>query len=227
MNEILNAMNIHKSFNSGSEKIDVLQGVNLRIQEGDFISITGPSGSGKSTLLHILGGLLHPDKGDVVLEGKPVYSHPDPELARIRNEKIGFIFQFHHLLSDFTVLENLMIPLLIKGFSRKEASHKAMELLRIVDLENRIHCKPKTLSGGEKQRVAVLRAIINQPTLLLADEPTGDLDFEHANTILQMLKDIHKERGMTIIVVSHNRRVAKIGKKIYNLIDGRLKENEM
>lgn len=226
MNNLLRALNIHKSFHSGDEEIKVLQGIDIDINKGDFISISGPSGSGKSTLLHILGGLQHPDKGEVILDGKLLYSHPDRELAKIRNERIGFIFQFHYLLSDFTVLENIMIPLLIKGTNRSVAEEKIKELLLMVDLEDRAHHKPQTLSGGERQRVAVLRAIINQPSLLLADEPTGDLDWEHANTILQMLMDLHKEKEMTIIIVTHNKRVAKIAKNTYNLTKGRL-ENEM
>ena len=226
MNNLLRALNIHKSFHSGDEEIRVLQGIDIDINKGDFISITGPSGSGKSTLLHILGGLQHPDKGEVILDGKLLYSHPDRELAKIRNERIGFIFQFHYLLSDFTVLENIMIPLLIKGTNRSVAEEKVKELLLMVDLEDRAHHKPQTLSGGERQRVAVLRAIINQPSLLLADEPTGDLDWEHANTILQMLMNLHKEKEMTIIIVTHNKRVAKIAKNTYNLTKGRL-ENEM
>ena len=226
MNNLLRALNIHKSFHSGDEEIRVLQGIDIDVNKGDFISITGPSGSGKSTLLHILGGLQHPDKGEVILDGKLLYSNPDRELAKIRNERIGFIFQFHYLLSDFTVLENIMIPLLIKGTNRSIAEEKVKELLKMVDLEDRAHHKPQTLSGGERQRVAVLRAIINQPSLLLADEPTGDLDWEHANTILQMLMDLHKEKEMTIIIVTHNKRVAKIAKNTYNLTKGRL-ENEM
>lgn len=226
MNNLLRALNIHKSFHSGDEEIRVLQGIDIDVNKGDFISITGPSGSGKSTLLHILGGLQHPDKGEVILDGKLLYSHPDRELAKIRNERIGFIFQFHYLLSDFTVLENIMIPLLIKGTNRSVAEKKVKELLKMVDLEDRAHHKPQTLSGGERQRVAVLRAIINQPSLLLADEPTGDLDWEHANTILQMLMDLHKEKEMTVIIVTHNKRVAKIAKNTYNLTKGRL-ENEM
>lgn len=226
MNNLLRALNIHKSFHSGDEEIRVLQGIDIDVNKGDFISITGPSGSGKSTLLHILGGLQHPDKGEVILDGKLLYSHPDRELAKIRNEGIGFIFQFHYLLSDFTVLENIMIPLLIKGTNMSVAEEKVKELLKMVDLEDRAHHKPQTLSGGERQRVAVLRAIINQPSLLLADEPTGDLDWEHANTILQMLMDLHKEKEMTIIIVTHNKRVAKIAKNTYNLTKGRL-ENEM
>jgi lipoprotein-releasing system ATP-binding protein len=215
--------NVEKSFTSGKEKINVLRSINLEVEEGDFITITGPSGSGKSTLLHILGGLLHPDGGDVILQKKPLYKYKDAELAKIRNEKIGFIFQFHHLLFDFTVLENLAIPLLIKGSTLKRAYKKAEELLSLVDLEHRINAKPRTLSGGEKQRVAVLRAIVNNPLLLLADEPTGDLDQAHSDVVLQMLSKIQRESGMTVILVSHNQRVAQMGKKTYNLIEGKLK----
>jgi len=224
MNSLLTAQNIYKSFHSGDEEIKVLQGIDFEIKKGDFVSITGPSGSGKSTLLHILGGLQHPDKGEVLLDGKSLYSNPDRELAKIRNERIGFIFQFHYLLSDFTVLENIMIPLLIKNIKRDKAEEKVNILLKMVNIEDRALHKPQTLSGGERQRVAVLRAIVNEPSILLADEPTGDLDWEHANIVLQMLKNLHKNKEMTIIIVTHNKRVAKIAKKTYNLSKGRLLE---
>jgi len=228
MNNILIAKNIHKSFHSGDEEIRVLQGIDIEVKQGDFVSITGPSGSGKSTLLHILGGLQHPDKGEIVFDGESLYSHSDRELAKIRNEKIGFIFQFHYLLSDFTVLENIMVPLLIKGTSKTTSESSAKEFLRIVDLLDRAHHKPRTLSGGERQRVAVLRALINHPPILLADEPTGNLDWEHANTILEMLINLHEEREVTIILVTHNKRVAKIAEKTYNLVKGRLEnKNEV
>ena len=221
-NVMIALKDVKKSFLSGKEEIEVLRGINLEVEEGDFITITGPSGSGKSTLLHILGGLLHPDAGDVVLQGKSLYAYSDPELAKIRNEKVGFIFQFHHLLLDFTVMENLVIPLLIKGTTFGKASKKAEELLRLVDLENRVKSKPRTLSGGERQRVAVLRAIINEPILLLADEPTGDLDQAHSDVVLEMLRGIHRDKGMTVILVSHNQRVAQMGEKTYNLSEGKL-----
>ncbi|MEO0292688.1 MAG: ABC transporter ATP-binding protein [candidate division WOR-3 bacterium] len=223
MSEIIKLNNVKKKFVSGTEEVRVLEGINLEVRRGDFITITGPSGSGKSTLLNIMGGLLHPDEGEVLLEGKSLYEYQDKELARIRNEKIGFIFQFHHLLVDFTVLENLAIPLLMKGRDLKEAYREAERLLSIVDLRERIYAKPRTLSGGECQRVAILRAIITQPILLLADEPTGDLDEAHAEVVLKMIKEIHIERGMTVVLVSHNERVAQMGKKIYNLSGGRLR----
>jgi ABC-type lipoprotein export system ATPase subunit len=225
MSDIIIALeDIKKNFTSGDEEIKVLEGVNLEIKKSDFITITGPSGSGKSTLLNIMGGLLHPDKGKVILEGKSLYKHQDRELAKIRNERIGFIFQFHHLLLDFTVVENLALPLLIKGSTLKEAYKESEDLLYRVDLKHRMYAKPRTLSGGERQRVAVLRAIINHPVLLLADEPTGDLDRAHADVVLKMLSKIHRDRGMTIVLVSHNQRVAQMGEKTYNLIAGRLKE---
>jgi ABC-type lipoprotein export system ATPase subunit len=226
-NSIITIKKVSKGFISGKEEIKVLDGVNLKVERGDFITISGPSGSGKSTLLNIIGGLLHPDVGDIILDGNSLYDYKDKTLARIRNEKIGFIFQFHHLLLDFTVLENLAIPLLIKGISFSKACKEAEKLLYRVDLSNRMHAKPRTLSGGERQRVAVLRAVINNPVLLLADEPTGDLDWAHAESVLQMLSEIHRMSGMTIILVSHNRRVAQMGKKTYNLIEGKLEKNEM
>ena len=224
MSEIVVSLKkVNKGFISGKEKIKVLEGVNLEVKRGDFITISGPSGSGKSTLLNVVGGLLHPDGGDIILEGKPLYGYKDKALAQIRNEKIGFIFQFHHLLLDFTVVENLAIPLLIKGKGFGEAYKEAEELLARVDLSDRMYAKPRTLSGGERQRVAVLRAIINNPLLLLADEPTGDLDWKHADVVLEMLGEIHCDRGMTVILVSHNQRVAQMGKKTYNLIEGKLR----
>jgi ABC-type lipoprotein export system ATPase subunit len=224
---IITLKNVSKTFISGKEEIKVLDGVDLKVEKGDFITISGPSGSGKSTLLNIIGGLLHPDGGDVILDGNSLYGYKDRALARIRNEKIGFIFQFHHLLLDFTVIENLAIPLLIKGTAFNSACEEAERLLHRVDLIGRMHAKPRTLSGGERQRVAVLRAIINDPVLLLADEPTGDLDWAHAEAVLRMLGEIHRTSGMTIILVSHNRRVAQMGKKTYNLIEGKLEKNEM
>ncbi len=224
---IISLKDVSKGFLSGAEEISVLKSVNLEVCRGDFITISGPSGSGKSTLLHILGGLLHPDEGNVLLEGKSLYDYKDRTLANIRNEKIGFIFQFHHLLLDFTVVENLAIPLLIKGVTFKEAYKQAENLLLRVDLSSRMYAKPRTLSGGERQRVAVLRAIINNPLLLLADEPTGDLDMAHADVVLDMLTQIHKDKGMTVILVSHNQRVAKMGQKTYNLLKGKLKKNEV
>lgn len=226
-NSIITLKKVSKCFISGKEEIKVLDGVDLKVDKGDFITISGPSGSGKSTLLNIVGGLLHPDSGQVILGENSLYDYKDRALAQIRNEKIGFIFQFHHLLLDFTVVENLAIPLLIKGMAFSRACKEAEELLHKVDLINRKHAKPRTLSGGERQRVAVLRAIINNPVLLLADEPTGDLDWAHAESVLQMLSEIHRISGMTIILVSHNRRVAQMGKKTYNLIEGKLERNEM
>lgn len=224
---IITVKDVNKVFLSGKEEIKVLDGVNLKVRKGDFITISGPSGSGKSTLLNIIGGLLHPDKGEIILEGNSLYDYKDKTLAKIRNEKMGFIFQFHHLLLDFTVLENLAIPLLIKGVSFNKACIEAENLLDRVDLSNRKYAKPRTLSGGERQRVAVLRAIINDPVLLLADEPTGDLDWAHAEAVLKMLGEIHRITGMTIMLVSHNQRVAQMGEKTYNLIEGKLEKNEM
>lgn len=228
MNNILDIKGIKKSFSSGREKINVLKGVNLEVKSGNFVSILGPSGSGKSTLLHIIGGLQRPDNGEVLFHGKSLYSNTDRELALIRNTEIGFIFQFHHLLSDFTVLENIIIPQLIKGEDIKKARNRAMKLMEKVDISERSEHKPATLSGGEKQRVAILRAIINQPSIILADEPTGDLDYEHANQILEILKKLNHENEVAIIMVTHDMRVAKIARHIYYLKKGVLKEkNEM
>jgi len=220
---MLEAKNIHKVYYSGNKQLEVLKGVNLSIDKGKFVAIVGPSGAGKSTLLHILGGLDIPTKGEVVFEQKDIYNLNDAQLSRIRNERIGFVFQFYHLLSEFTVLENVSMPALISAqFTAHSPQLKgqAVELLKEVGLSDRLIHFPSQLSGGEKQRVAIARALINKPGLLLCDEPTGNLDSKTSDEIVALVKRISLENRMTVVLVTHNAELAKTAQIIYHLRDG-------
>jgi lipoprotein-releasing system ATP-binding protein len=222
---MLEAKNIHKVYHNGKKELVVLKGVDLNIEKGKFVAIVGPSGAGKSTLLHILGGLDNPTKGEVILEGEDIYSLPDPELSSIRNKKIGFVFQFYHLLSEFTVLENVLIPVLIRQPSlvnRRALEKEAAELLTKVGLSARMGYFPSQLSGGEKQRVAIVRGLINRPGLFLCDEPTGNLDSKTGEEIISLIKQVNLENRMTIVLVTHNIELAKVADSVYHLKDGTL-----
>jgi len=222
---MLEAKNIHKVYHNGKKELVVLKGVDLNIEKGKFVAIVGPSGAGKSTLLHILGGLDNPTKGEVILEGEDIYSLPDPELSSIRNKKIGFVFQFYHLLSEFTVLENVLIPALIRQPSlvnRRALEKEAAELLTKVGLSARMTYFPSQLSGGEKQRVAIVRGLINRPSLFLCDEPTGNLDSKTGEEIISLIKQVNLENRMTIVLVTHNIELAKVADSVYHLKDGAL-----
>ena len=222
---MLEAKNIHKYYLSGKDRIHVLKDVSLSIAPGEITAILGPSGAGKSTLLHILGGLDRPTSGEVVFERKRLGDLAESELSFIRNSKIGFVFQFYHLLPEFSVLENVMMPALIgrqPPVTSRQSREKALEILEVVGLKNRIAHLPSQLSGGEQQRVAIARALINEPKLLLCDEPTGNLDSENGRQICQLLKNLNQEKGMTIAMVTHNLDVAGLAFKVYNIHDGRL-----
>ncbi len=219
---IISAVDIHKVYEDG-EKLHVLKGINLRINKGDRIAIFGPSGSGKSTLLHILGTLDKPTKGELYINKERVSDKTDEELSEIRNRWIGFVFQFHHLLPEFTVLENVAIPLLLRGENEKKAFERAERILDEVKILEKKEQKPATLSGGEKQRVAVARALVTDPLIILADEPTGNLDFKASQTLLELIKNLNKKFGMTVVIVSHDPMVLKYAKKRYELFNGRLK----
>lgn len=220
---MLEARNIHKIYNDGKQDLPVLKGINLKIEAGRFIAIVGPSGAGKSTLLHILGGLDVPTQGKVILEGDDIYKLSDYELSRIRNKKIGFVFQFYHLLSEFTVLENVLMPALISYELRvmgHELKEKALGLLKEVGLKERVNYFPSQLSGGEKQRVAIVRALINKPSELFCDEPTGNLDSRAGGETISLIKKINLENKMTVVLVTHNVELAKAADEIYHLRDG-------
>lgn len=221
--EMLQAKNIHKSYNNGKKALPVLKGIELQIEKGQFVAIVGPSGAGKSTLLHILGGLDTPTQGRVILEGEDIYKLNGVLLDRIRNERIGFVFQFYHLLSEFNVLENVMMPGLIRrqpSAISHQLKEEAMYLLREARLEERMAHFPSQLSGGERQRVAIVRGLINQPQLLLCDEPTGNLDSKTGEEIISLIKKINSENQMTVVLVTHNLELAKIAQMVYHLKDG-------
>lgn len=222
----LEARNINKYYTNGKERFHVLKNVSLKIAAGEIISVLGPSGAGKSTLLHILGGLDTPTSGEILFEGKALKNLSEAELSRVRNEAVGFVFQFYHLMPEFSVLENVMMPALIGR--RPQAAglrpqEKALELLKEVGLSHRSGYFPGQLSGGEQQRVAIARALMNMPKLLLCDEPTGNLDSENGKQICQLLKKLNQERKMTIVLVTHNLEVAGFGFKVYNITDGSIR----
>lgn len=220
---ILEAKNIHKTYTNGKRNLAVLKGVNLAIDKGRFIAIVGPSGAGKSTLLHILGGLDLPTKGEVIFEGQDIYGLSDLLLSQIRNKKIGFVFQFYHLLPEFTVQENVMMPVLISAKHEARSTkvkERAAILLHQVGLSERMEYFPAQLSGGEKQRVAIVRALMNDPSLLLCDEPTGNLDSASGEEIISLIKKINRENQMTTVLVTHNLELAKNADEVYHLKDG-------
>lgn len=201
MNEIIKVVDLHKVYRKGNSSIEALRGIDLEISGNESTLIVGPSGAGKSTLLQIMGGLLSPTVGRVFFGDIDLYSRPDAELARIRNERIGFVFQFYHLLPEFNALENVLLPSILKG---KKLQSRAKDLLAMVGLKDRMDHKPGELSGGEAQRVAIARALINNPDVILCDEPTGNLDSETGSLIYKILWRINKEEGKALIVVTHN-----------------------
>jgi len=222
---ILEAKDIHKVYNEGNKALPVLKGVGLNIKKGGFVAITGPSGAGKSTLLHILGGLDFPTSGSVLFDGKDISKINDQKLCKIRNKRIGFVFQFYHLLPEFTVLENVLMPAWIsqkpKTKSQKsEIKAQAMELLIQVGLGERLSHFPAQISGGEKQRVALARSLINKPEILFCDEPTGNLDSKSGSDIAALIKKINLENKMAVVLVTHNLELAKSADCIYHLKDG-------
>lgn len=202
--------------------LQVLKGINLEIADRSVISIVGASGAGKSTLLHIIGTLDQPTKGTVLIDNTDLYSLSDKKLAQYRNQNIGFIFQFHHLLPEFTAVENVALPALIAGRSHAEAFKRAKELLDFLKLGERLTHKPSQLSGGEQQRVAVARALANNPKLVLADEPSGNLDTANARQLHQLFLDLRDEFGQTFVVVTHNTDLAKLADKTIEMKDGRI-----
>ena len=205
--------------------IRALDGVNLDIEPGEFLAIVGPSGSGKSTLLHQIGILDTPTSGTILLNGVDITKMSDRERSKTRNRELGFIFQYHHLLPDFNALENVMMPLLIKGTKHSKAKKIALELLEEVGLGDRIHHKPNQLSGGENQRVAIARALANSPSIVIGDEPTGNLDSKKSDSIYELLRKLNREHNQTFILVTHDERMAAKTDRIIRLVDGRIVED--
>lgn len=215
---MINAKNIHKSFG----ELEVLKGVDLAVSRGEIVSIVGPSGAGKTTLLQILGTLDKPDSGSVLVDGMDVSKLNSDQMSGFRNKHIGFIFQFHQLLPEFTALENVIIPALIGGTDFKKANQRAKELLDYLQLTDRLEHKPSELSGGEKQRIAVARALINNPSLILADEPSGSLDTQNKEELHKLLFDLRDKFGLTEVIVTHDRELAKICDRTIEMKDGRI-----
>lgn len=219
---ILKATNITKTFISGNEKLEILKGVDLEVKTGEWLCILGPSGSGKSTLLHILGGLEVADAGSVTLNHQELTNINPTELSKIRNRKIGFVFQFHHLLPEFNVIENVAMPLLIGGCAHFEAYQQAEAVLKELNFWERRHARPSELSGGEKQKVALARALVINPVIILADEPTGNLDADNTIILLSLLKKLNQEKKLTILTVTHNQQVTEYASRKLILKNGKL-----
>ncbi len=223
MNRVIEAINLSKVYPLPDGVLRVFEGMNFELSRGDLGAIMGVSGVGKTTFLNLLGLLDKPTEGQILIDGEGVLLKNDRERAEIRNQKIGFVFQFYHLLPEFTTLENVSFPLLIRGVEAKEAQRKALELLGEVSLADKAQLRPSLLSGGEQQRVAIARALVNEPKLLLADEPTGNLDWKTGEMILQLIQELHEKRGLSSIIVTHNEKVARFCHKLYLMESGRLK----
>lgn len=223
MNRIIETRNIGKEYPLPEGVLRVFEGLNFELNEGDLGAIMGVSGVGKTTFLNLLGLLDKPTEGKILIDGEDILQKNEKERAEIRNQKIGFVFQFYHLLPEFTTLENVCFPLMIRRVEMKEAQRKALELLREVSLEDKAHLRPVLLSGGEQQRVAIARALVNEPKLLLADEPTGNLDWKTGEKVLNLIQELHEKRGLSSIIVTHNEKVAQFCHKLYVMESGRLK----
>jgi len=223
-NFVLQCSDIHKEFpsESGNGVLRILQGVDLQVKKAEIISIVGSSGSGKSTLLHILGGLDHPTSGDVFWEGKSIYRYNKDQLAEQRNKQVGFVFQFHHLLPEFTAMENVMMPALIQDVPLPKAENRAKELLDRFGMSGRLNHRPSQLSGGEQQRVSMARALTNNPSIILADEPTGNLDEKNTESILSLLFQLRDMEKVSIVLITHEKEIASRCDIVYSLQNGTL-----
>ncbi len=217
---MIEAKGLRKSYINGANRLEVLKGVDLRAERAQVTAILGPSGAGKSTLLHLMGGLDSPSAGEVLMDGINIYSLSDRERARLRNRKVGFVFQFYHLLPEFSALENVILPLWIRGDNGKDAQKKGTDVLNVVGLGERLNHRPSQLSGGEQQRVAIARALINDPEVLLCDEPTGNLDSETGKNIIELLWDLNVRRKTTLIIVTHDAQIAGRAETVLHIRDG-------
>ncbi|BCG48543.1 Lipoprotein-releasing system ATP-binding protein LolD [Citrifermentans bremense] len=224
MSSLLEVKNLYKSYGEAAAKVEVLKGIDLTVEPGDTIALVGPSGAGKSTLLHIMGTIDRPTSGEVLFDGQPVFALGDQPLAAFRNRSIGFVFQFHHLLPEFSALENVMMPLLIGGEKRSKVEGRARELLSDVGLAHRVTHRPGELSGGEQQRVAIARALVRQPRLLLADEPTGNLDMKTSHEVHELLYSIQRSTGISLVIVTHNEQLAAGMNRTIRVVDGKILE---
>jgi lipoprotein-releasing system ATP-binding protein len=219
---MITVTDLHKSFVIGEQSLQVLKGIDLTIEQGELIAIVGASGAGKSTLLHILGLLDHPTKGTVNFKGQDLFQLSEPAQAEFRNRRIGFVFQFHHLLPEFTALENACMPALIQRRQPDEVEKEARSILQEVGLGGRLNHKPGELSGGEQQRVAVARALLQKPELVLADEPTGNLDTRTGEALFSLMRELNKSRGTTFVIVTHNDKLSAQADRILHMQDGQI-----
>ncbi len=219
---VIEVRDLHKGFRQGPRRIEVLRGINLKLAAGQSLAIVGASGAGKSTLLHILGGLDRPDSGEVLINGQSIWGMSEAQRGRLRNQTMGFVYQFHHLLPEFTALENVAMPLMIRGESTASAIASARGLLGRIGLEKRVDHKPGELSGGERQRTAVARALVGSPALILGDEPTGNLDELTADSVYQQILGLNRELGTSLILVTHDHRMAARMDRCLELSKGRL-----
>ncbi len=224
-NEIIKVEDIWKTYRLGEVNLTVLKGVSFGVKEGSFVAIMGPSGSGKSTLLHIIGALDLPSKGKVFIAGKDISQMSEDELSMVRGQKIGFVFQQFNLLHNLTALENVMLPMVFQGTDENERKKRAEELLQSLGLGHRLNHKPNELSGGERQRIAIARALANNPDMIVADEPTGNLDSSTGQKIMDILVDLHKNQKKTIIVVTHDPNIADYTEHTISIKDGQLVKN--
>ena len=222
---IIRTDNLKRSFNMGEQNVDALKGISFNVSKGEFISIMGPSGSGKTTLMNIIGCLDTPSSGDYYLNENLVSDLNDNELAKIRNKEIGFVFQSFHLLAKNTALDNVLLPLKYAGTSKDVAHTMALDVLYKVGLEDRVNHKPSELSGGQQQRVAIARSLVNKPTIIFADEPTGNLDSSTGSDVMQLFKDLN-EQGQTIILITHEDEIAHQSKRIINIKDGLIESDK-
>ncbi|KOF55611.1 MULTISPECIES: ABC transporter ATP-binding protein [Clostridium] len=222
---VIETTNLNKSFKLGNENVEILKDINLVIKEGEFVSIMGPSGSGKSTLLYLLGGLDKPTTGSVKIAGKELSSMNDKKQSIMRRRDVGFVFQFYNLIPNLNVEENVMLPILLDGKKLKSYRDKLDDILKIVGLEDRRKHTPRELSGGQQQRVAIARALINDPDVILADEPIGNLDSKTGTGVMELLREINLEKGKTIVQVTHSEEAAKYGQRIIYVRDGKVVES--
>lgn len=223
MSEILVAQGLSKEYPLPDGTLTVFEGLDFSLAKGELVAIMGVSGVGKTTLLNLFGALDRPTKGKVYIDGEDVFAKNEKELAEARNRSIGFIFQFYHLLPEFTAAENVSFPLLIRGVDKREAYQKAIDKLDEVSLSDKAALRPAQLSGGEQQRIAIARALLNEPRILLADEPTGNLDWKTGLKILELIKDLHQRKGLSSILVTHNEKVAQFCQRSYLMESGKLK----
>ncbi len=221
---MIKMVNICKGFSLGEDKVQVLKNVNFNVEEGEFVAILGPSGSGKTTLMNIIGCMDVTDTGEYYLDGQAIHTMEEQDLGNIRNKEIGFIFQNYQLIPTYNILQNIIMPLIVRGMTTKEAEDKCLDIIKLLGLDHRLRHKPNELSGGQKQRVSIARALVGEPAILLADEPTGALDRSSGQDVLKLFKELN-DMGHTIVMITHDLNVAKNAGRIVHIIDGQLSED--